>query len=53
MNNKAVIKGSLSTISNALMVAGVTLLMGRDWYGLILIGVSVGLTLYREAFKLK
>lgn len=53
MDTKAVVKGSLMTLSTTLIGAGVTLLMGKDLYGLILIGVGVGLQFYREYIKLK
>lgn len=53
MDTKAILKGSLQTISTILIGTGATMLVGRDLYGLVLMGVGVGLQFYREYFKLK
>ena len=53
MDTKALLKGSLQTISTVLIGTGATMLMGKDLYGLVLMGVGIGIQFYREYFKLQ
>jgi len=53
MDNKSLIKGSLQAISTTLVGLGASLLIAKDLYGLVLIGVGVGLTIYRGFYKLQ
>jgi len=48
MNTKAIVKGSLATVSMTLIGAGATMLGMRDLFGLVLILVGVGLNFYKE-----
>jgi hypothetical protein len=53
MNTKAVVKGSLATLSMTLLGAGVTMLVAKDIFGMVLILVGVGLNFYKEYFNSK
>lgn len=53
MDTKAIVKGSLATVSMGLLITGATMLGARDLFGLVLIGTGVGLNFYKEYFNKK
>ena len=48
-----ILKGSLSALSMTLVGAGATMLMAKDLYGIILMGVGFVIIYLREYTKLK
>lgn len=53
MDTKAIVKGTLQTLAMTVMGAGITMLMARDLFGLILVSVGVGLIFFKEFFNVK
>ena len=53
MDTKAIVKGSLATISMTLIGAGASMLMAKDLFGFVLVVVGVGLNFYKEFYNRK
>ena len=51
MKTKSVVKGTLATISMTLVGTGATMLMAKDYYGLILMGVGFAIIFYKEWYN--
>ena len=51
MDTKAIIKGSLATVSMTLIGGGATMLAGKDLFGLVLIATGVALNFYKEFYN--